>query len=303
MDSLQPRCLQDGMLADRSFHNNFDRTAFSFSHSLHESPLFRMDSLLALAERLSAFPGRYYIEEGQPHPGMGWGSRLPSASLLESLRTLKERQSLVMLKRVQAEPDYADVAEELTNELTQMTGIDMRSHYRDTVITILIASPERVTPYHIDGEANLLMQIQGMKDIYIFDGTDREILPAIEIEHFWTGDIHAATYREALQSRAWCFRLQPGIGVSNPVLFPHWVRNGPEVSISVSVNFKRRNDDVADAFRVNARMRRLGLHPMEPGKIATIDHTKGVIYRAFRDAAHALEGLGHHPDPTKPEAA
>jgi hypothetical protein len=74
-----------------------------------------------------------------------------------------------------------------------------------------------------------------------------------------------------------------------PVTFPHWVQNGPEVSISVSINYKRMRNNDADVHRVNWRLRKLGLHPSEPGKAPVIDRTKGAIYRAIRSAKHKMD--------------
>lgn len=271
------------------FEKNFDRSAFPFSHTLHNSPYFSYDALIDLANRIQARPNRYHLEEGDTTPGKGWSIRQARKSLQENLKEIADTHSFVMLKRVHEEPEYAQILKECVIELSDLTRTDIRRHYRDGLMTILVTSPHRVTPYHIDSEANLLMQIQGSKFVYIFDGNDREILPATELERFWTGDIKAATYREHLQDRALRFRLTPGAGVHNPVIFPHWVQNGPEVSISLSINFKRVTDNAADAFRINSRLRRVGLHPKEPGKLQMIDHTKGVVYRTFRNVKHTVD--------------
>jgi hypothetical protein len=271
------------------FERGFDRTAFPFSHTLHQSPYFTYPALLDLANRVQARPNRFHIEENDTTPGKGWSVRQPSKSLEDNLRDIADTHSFVMLKRVHEEPEYGQMLKECTDELSDLAKIDMRKHYRDGLMTILITSPHRVTPYHIDSEANLLMQIHGSKAVYIFDGNDREILPATELERFWTGDIKAATYREQLQDRAWRFDLAPGLGVQNPVIFPHWVQNGPEVSISLSINYKRVTDNTADAFRINSRMRKVGLRPKEPGQAHLVDHTKGLVYRTFRNVKHTVD--------------
>lgn len=280
---------------EQVFCSGFDREPFAFTHQLHRSPRFSYGALLELAERVSPKTNRWYYDEGDTRPEKGWSVRNTSRTLVESLQGIADNRALIMLKRVQEDQQYQEVLQVLEAELGRLTGIDMASQYRDGLMTILISSPGRVTPYHMDGEANLLMQISGTKSVYIFDGNNREVLPSRELEKFWSGDIHAPVYREHLQDRAQRFELAPGLGVSNPVIFPHWVQNGPEVSISLSVNFKRRVDNVADAHRVNRQLRKLGLHPTEPGTARLVDHTKGVIYRTARRVKNSLSSLSSKP--------
>ncbi len=281
--------------SEQHFCSGFDRDPFGFAHQLHRSPSFSYDALLDLAERVSVKPNRWYLDEGDTQPEKGWTVRSSSRTLVESLKEVADNHALIMLKRVQEEPEYQDILRVLEAELSRLTGIDIASRYRDGLMTILISSPKRVTPYHIDGEANLLMQMSGTKSVYIFDGNNREVLPSSELERFWSGDIHAPVYREHLQDRAWRFELAPGLGVSNPVIFPHWVQNGPEVSVSLSVNFKRCVDNAADAYRVNRQLRKFGLHPTEPGTAKFVDHTKGVVYRAARRVKRGLASLSSKP--------
>jgi hypothetical protein len=268
--------------ARKAFGASFDRRPFEFTHQLDRSGYFTFDALLNLAARVSRKPNRWYFEEGDTQPASGWSTQARKKSLLENLQEIGHSHSLVMLKRVDEEPEYQEILKTLEAELADLTGIDIPARYRDGLMTVLITSPGRVTPYHIDGEANLLMQMSGTKSVYIFDGNNREVLTTHELEAFWSGNIKAPAYKEHLQDRAWHYLLAPGRGVSNPVIFPHWVKNGPEVSISLSVNFKRRVDNSADAYRVNRQLRRLGMQPLEPGNAKIIDCAKGVAYRTAR---------------------
>jgi hypothetical protein len=280
--------LQDAS-SGKLFQKSFDRTAFLFSHTLHQSPYFSYPAILDLAKRLSVRTNRFYVEEGETTPGRGWTVRISNQSLLENLEGIAGSHTLVMLKRVHEEPEYKQILGACLDELSDISKINMRRSYRDPLMTILVTSPFRVTPYHIDSEANLLMQMHGSKSVYIFDGNDRQVLTTPELEKFWSGDITAAKYKAPLQNRAWEFALEPGIGVSNPVTFPHWVKNGAEVSISLSINFKRVSNNAADVYRVNQQLRWLGLRPEDPGKMHLIDNTKGAIYRTFRNMKHTFD--------------
>jgi hypothetical protein len=282
-------CVPQDSASKQLFEKEYDRTAFEFAHTMHQSESFSFAAILDLAHRVTSRPNRYYIEENDTTPGRGWSTGALRKSLVEYLEDIAEEHTLVMLKRVHEEPEYKQILDQCVSELSEATGIDIQRVYRDPLMTILITSPRRVTPYHIDAEANLLLQMHGSKSVYIFDGNDREIQPAEELERYWTGDIKAPQYKQELQERATEYLLAPGVGVSNPVTFPHWVQNGNEVSISASINFKRVTDNTADAYRINWRLRKLGLRPTEPGKAPFIDHAKGAIYRTFRGAKHKID--------------
>jgi hypothetical protein len=97
-----------------------------------------------------------------------------------------------------------------------------------------------------------LFQIRGTKDIWLFDPADRRILSEQEIERYYAGDIHAADFRDDLQDVAVPCRSRPGLGAHNPPLAPHWVRNGSDVSVSLSLNFSlRRLESRARVNEVN----------------------------------------------------
>ena len=269
--------------ARETFQTAFDRKPFLFFHSVHESELFGWPTLSNLAARAEAKSGGYYFESGSTAPGEKWRGVPEGKSLVEVLGNIGDANSLVMLKRVQEYEEYRAFLNTCMDELGALCNVDLKRSYRDPVMTILITSPGRVTPYHIDGEANFLLQIQGSKTVHIFNGDDTEVLTDIELEKFWSGDdTKAPRYREHLESKAWRFEISPGTGVSNPVIFPHWVENGSNVSVSLSINFKRVTDSAADAYRVNNALRKMGLKPSRPGKSPALDGIKSSGYRAAR---------------------
>jgi len=267
----------------------YDRKPFAFKHNLHNSKYFSWDAIMALAARMAPKANRWYFEEGDTKPKNGWSGGDAGRTLTEILAGIGENRSLVLLKRVHEDPEYKEILETLGEELSDMLGFDLGSRYYDGLMTLIIASPGRITPYHLDGDSNMLMQIRGTKSLYVFDRNDREVLPSHELEGFWSGDIKAPTYKEHLQNRACEYAIGPGDGVHNPVTYPHWAQNGPEISIALSVNFKRVIDNVADSYKVNSQLRKLGLHPLEPGRVKTVDHLKGLAYRTVKQASRYLK--------------
>jgi hypothetical protein len=193
-----------------------------------------------------------------------------------AIRALPSSCSYAKISNINAvSSDYERVMQKALRDVEVLLGQSIVPRITWAQMTVFISSPGIVTPYHIDHEANFLCQIAGEKDIWLFDPNDRELLPDTEIEKFYLGDLNGARYREGLQDRGMHFRLLPGVAVHHPPLAPHWVKNGPNVSISVSLNFCMRElDRRAHIYQVNSIMRKMGLHPLPPGRSTVRDALK-----------------------------
>jgi hypothetical protein len=196
--------------------------------------------------------------------------------LSASVRRLSEGNTWLKITRAnEADPEYAEVLRQIILDLADLTGRDLVSEITWSSLTIFMASPGIVTPYHIDHESNFLLQVQGEKDVYLFDQEDQEVLPDTEIENFYTGDAQAARFKPNLLERGAVFHLTPGSAVHHPPLAPHLVRNGDGVSISVSIGFCTRTlDRRAKVYQFNSLMRRAGLRPARPGNSNFRDRMK-----------------------------
>jgi hypothetical protein len=123
-------------------------------------------------------------------------------------------------------------------------------------VIVFITSPNRLTTYHIDSENNFLLQLSGKKEINLFRPEDREVTTEQEIERFYSTDTNSATYKPQLQHRAEVLMMEPGMGVHIPVNAPHWVKNGNNISISVSINYHSYDSEPAAIYRTNHYLRR-----------------------------------------------
>ena len=216
------------------FVSKFDHTPFEFRHRFHESDLFQMPALLRLAERAMQKKNRSHYESGQAAMTGYFGAPPPDVSIVQALEGIADGRNWVILKRIHEEPGYRELLESCTDELSNLSGLDLRRDYFDPIVTVFITSPGRVTPYHMDSEANFLAQAHGRKTVHLYDGNNRNVLSLQDLERFWTGHHDAAKYRDDLERHCWKFELVPGTGVFNPATFPHWVQNGNDVSVSVS---------------------------------------------------------------------
>jgi hypothetical protein len=258
------------------FRERFNQKSFEVSHTLANHPLFHLSSLLELAERtLKNRPDDLYYDMGDIQPGQRWNA-VPERkfSAVEALRQLENSNAWFIFRSAQRDPAYTELFEKGLKDIKSLAGARIESKIRQEDIIIFVTSPKRVTAYHIDRECNFLLQIRGDKDLYIFDREDREVLPEEEIERFWSVDNNAAVYKGHLQSHAMTYKLVPGVGVHIPVNCPHWLQNGDDISISLSVNFQFVDSMRANLYRANYLLRKLGFTPSKPGKAPTIDQAK-----------------------------
>jgi len=155
---------------------------------------------------------------------------------------------------------------------------------------VFVSSPGAVTPFHLDPEHNFLLQIRGSKTVSMWDRDDRLVLPEIELEKFYDAFVHRSLpFRDDFQTTAWVVRLEPGQGLHFPVAVPHWVQNGPEVSVSFSITFRSDGSRSRElVYRANAKLRKLGLSPTPPGRSILLDATKKNAFAALLHLKRAL---------------
>ena len=274
------------------FLDSFDHTPFEFRHRLAQHPLFQLPALLDAAERLHRKNDqKSHFESGEPDRNGWFGSRPAGKTLVDALAEIHSGKNWVILKRIHEDPAYGNLLQELIPELSDLSGLDFPAIYYDPTMTIFVTSPGRITPYHMDGETNFLAQIHGTKHAYLYNGADQTVLSNDSLEKYWTGSLPKIDLPDSLPHGHWQYLLKPGNGVFNPATYPHWLQNGPDVSVSVSINFKRRGDTVIGAHRTNRYLRRLGLNPTAPGISQSLDRVKEATFGAAYGAAEKAARL------------
>lgn len=261
---------------------NFDRMPFLFGHQLDTHELLSIAALKKLAARMAtADKPRGYFWLSEESRGLKWGSDEFRQALNDGFDQIEFSRMRLKLSSIHLEPGYDELLAACTRELSELTSVDLKRDYCEPNATVFITSPGEVTPYHVDHDANFLVQLYGTKTVYLFDGNDHELVPWCDLEEYWHGS-RRITLREGFESRATPFELRPGLGVHNPVNFPHWVKNGPLPSISLAVSFARVKRDPLNVLRMNRYLRRWGIDPTPPGVNPVLDSTKRAIIYAAR---------------------
>jgi hypothetical protein len=175
---------------------------------------------------------------------------------------------LILLSHVEADEEFGPFVRSLTRELSDMSGPTLRNDApRGGRATLLIASPRRITGYHIDADTNFLFQLQGDKTLHVFDHQDSTLLTQRDLERFFNGDPNGARYAAERQKEAVSYDLLPGLGVHIPSTAPHWAQNGSSISVALSINFDLRSiARVGRVHKSNHYLRRLGMSPTVPGR-------------------------------------
>jgi hypothetical protein len=276
---------------DLRFGQKFNRDSFVFDHELHHHRLYDIDSLIGLARRLG--PASAYWSTRAANVADGWeDNRAHEQTLEDAIAGIEQSDTLVILKNMEQDPVFGPIFGKVVEDMAARVGPALEHDNIHGRGTILISSPRRVTAYHIDADANFLLQLRGEKTVYVFDGTDRNILPEPEVEAFYAGRLNAARYRAEHQAGARAVDFRPGVGVHVPVEWPHWVKNGESMSVSISINYDlRSNAQRARVFRANHRLRRFGLSPAAPGISPWRDMGKIAFVKGL-DRLHHHTGRG-----------
>ena len=261
------------------FRERFNRASFSFAHALHRHPLFTLPRLARLAETMLAAgdKSKFLALGGEgASPGSAFESLPRQERFARTVEELGSSRNWVKLSSADAfDAEYRDLLAAILTELAPLSGRDLLKEITWSSLTVFLASPRIVTPYHIDHESNFLFQVAGEKDLFLFDSNDRTVLTELEIENYYAGDFRAARHKAELQDRATAYRLEPGVAAHHPPLSPHWVRNGDAPSVSVSIGFCMRPVDArAYVYQVNHYLRKLGLKPSPPGISPVRDRLK-----------------------------
>jgi len=138
---------------------------------------------------------------------------------------------------------------------------------------IFAASPNTVTPFHIDRDHVVLLQIRGTKAIYVWDSDDTEVVSDRARDCFHrTHDLKLVQWREEFRKRAHLFQLRPGMGVYIPQASAHMVETSNDASITISFSYgtdaTRRS---AMLHLVRDLMYRVGVTPPAVGRSRVFD--------------------------------
>ena len=262
------------------FEEYYPETPHVLKHSLDRHHLLKLDALADLAGTLPRKSIEY--NRGDLPIGVDGKPGGTGMSIEETILHIATSNSWAVLKNIEQVPAYNALLVRLLGELRQQIETKTGAMLRPQGF-IFISSPDAVTPYHFDPEHNILLQIKGSKVMTQFPAGVAESAPDEIHEAYHSGGARELTWRDELAPGGTEFPISAGEALFVPVMAPHFVRNGPESSVSLSITW--RSDwsfEEADARGLNRLLRKAGFKPLPPGRWPANNKAKAYAYRVLR---------------------
>jgi len=258
--------------------------SFKFRHELGGHACMSLPEIRILTERMLS-EGRFdqiFYKTGKSMANGKYSDGENSRDIIKVLENLNTAGAWLRLTRVdEITSQFKAIVEQFYGDLSELYQHDIKARTLKTFVTLFISSPGAYTNYHMDHTWNFLLQISGRKTVHLYDPNDVEVLAQVEKEG-WYMQEPAISPRAHAKDTA--YDLGPGDGVHHPVNAPHWVQNGPEVSISLSLGLCL-HDSVRDAkvHQANYLLRRLGVDPTPPRRSEWRDSMKASFISLWSD--------------------
>jgi hypothetical protein len=280
------RCFNDDLRVDL-----VDRAPFKFGHKLLGHQALTLENLSAVLPALPKEQVMYskgLLQNGDDFEGT-FKSKPKDRSLEQTIEEIRVSNSYIMVKAPEAHPSFAELKRELladTEEIIRSRGIGTSAI--DSELYLFIASPNSVTPFHIDRNSTFLMQFQGTKTVHVYEQWDERVVTAPDTEAYMAYANTKLPWSSEIDALGTAFVFSPGEALHIPFVSGHHVRNGADdVSISMSIIFNT-DESVAwrDALAFNYKLRKMlnkvGAEPATVGGGSWKDSTKAQLERTWQ---------------------
>ncbi len=272
------------------FGELFNRRPFKIGHNLNGHPLLEMPRLIELSKKLPE--SQIECKQGRVNVNLG-NEKAPDNGLTpeETVNQIDHCNSWLLLKNVEVVDEYRELIDACLDQIRDITrncapGMYLREGF------IIVSSPRTVTPYHLDPENNFLLQIRGPKYVHMWDPTDRVVASEEDVEKLFSRGQRTLEFKDAYAALEEKFELLPGEGLHFPIAAPHWVENGHEVSVSLSITFRTDYSARRESLhRLNHKLRDWGITPKPFGESLFRDRLKYSMVRCAR-GVKKLTGKG-----------
>ncbi len=269
-----------GAAARAQFAAYYPETPHILRHSLTAHPLLEIEALAGLAERLPIASVEY--NRGDLPIGVDGKPGSNGMTIAQTIRRVAEAESWAVLKNIEQVPAYRDLLlgllGEIRPEIEAATGAMLTPQG-----FIFVSSPNSVTPYHFDPEHNILLQIRGSKVMTQFSAGDARFVPDEAHETYHAGGPRELKWDDSFLDHGSEFPLSPGDALFVPVMAPHFVKNGPAPSVSLSITWRSEwSYRESDARILNAFLRKRGFSPRPPGRWPQQNYARAYAFRIMR---------------------
>lgn len=287
------RCFEDSPSLDL-----LDRETFKFQHKLVGHPALSLESLSRSLPALSEGRVRYskgLLKNGDDFESVMCKGPPKTRSIEETIEQIRLSDSYIMVDGPEEDASFKSLYRELISDVESvMRRRGVGTRVVDPRLYLFIASPNSVTPFHIDRYSNFLMQIRGSKEVSVFPQWNEQLVSQQNREAYIALQSTKLPWKPEFDTLATRHDFRPGDAVHIPFTAGHHVRNGPEdVSISLSIFFSTRESLAwQNALRFNhatrGPLRKVGMKPAPVGHQAWRDAGKSYMWRAMRKVRNTL---------------
>lgn len=262
------------------FATSYPEVPHKLAHQLEDHPLMQLPALARMAEALPEASVEFNRSDlplglnGEKAPANGIG-------IGETIVNIATTGSWAALKNIEQIPAYNDLLMALLAELRPTIEARTGAMLKPQGF-IFVTSPGGVTPYHFDPEHNILLQLMGSKVMTMFPAGDARYAPDETHEGYHTGGGRELFWRDDLVTGGREWALHPGEALYVPVMSPHFVNNGPQPSVSLSITWRSEwSFAEADARAFNGLLRKVGITPRAPGRWPATNRAKALGWRLY----------------------
>ena len=258
----------------------FLKQPFVLRHGLAGHPLFELPRLVELAKSMP----RDRIEYNSGKVAIGVKPEdvpkidRPAEDVISSIETAN---AWMVIKNVEQDPEYRALLEAFVGDANLAAG-RAPGGCSDLEGFIFVSSARATTPFHIDAEENILIQLHGDKIVRTFDNSGR-VLISEEAMEISPSKHRNQKYEPWFEDRATLHQLKPGDALHMPYMVPHWVSTGDSYSISMAMTWKTPEVLRLNKIRLmNGTLRRFGLGQKPPGASPMLDALKVIAHDVMR---------------------
>ena len=275
----------------KCFENNLrvdlvDREPFKFNHKLLGHPTLTIENIaraLPLLPQNQVMYSKGLLNNGDDFEGT-FKSKPKDRTLEQTIEEIRVTNSYIMVRAPEAEASFAGLKHDLltdTESIIRELGVGTRAI--EPELYMFIASPNSVTPFHIDRNSTFLMQFRGTKTVHVFPQWEERVVTAPNTEAYMAFANTKLPWSPDIDALGTAFDFSPGEALHIPFVSGHHVRNGADdVSISMSIIF---NTDQSIAWRnalaFNHKLRKMlssvGAQPSNVGASGWKDSAKAQL--------------------------
>ena len=268
-----------------------DKAPFKFHHQLLEHPALSLENLARVLPTLPQQQVMYskgLLDVADDFEST-FRKKPRDRTLEETIDSIRTSDSYIMVRSPEVDPSFADLYKALCGEVASlMKTRGVGSMPLQAQLYLFIASPNSITPFHIDRYSTFLMQFRGSKTVTVGTPWDDRIVSQPDREAYVVREKTKLPWSSQLDEFSTAFEFSPGEALHIPFIAGHHVCNGPEdVSISMSIIFNteesvRWRNAISFNHILRKQLNKVNLTPNSIGQSDWRDALKSRMWQSYR---------------------